>query len=88
MASSVSKLLASVDKFDGTNWDDWSYSIRSAFHLSHILWIAEGKEACPTAAIPSVPTEAEIKAIDDWERCNDEGVGLIQLAIKTTIQSS
>ena len=55
MASSVSKLLASVDKFDETNWDDWSYSIRSAFRLSHILRIVEGKETCPTAAIPLAP---------------------------------
>ena len=84
MSSNASKHLTSLEKFDGTNWEDWSYTIQSTFWLTHILWIAEGKEICPKPA-STTPTEAEIHAIDDWDRRNDEGLGLIQLAVKATV---
>jgi len=86
MSSTASKFLTSIEKFDGTNWEDWSYSVRSAFRLSHILRIAEGTEKRPAQS--TTPTEAEIRATDDWDKRNDEGLGLIQLAIKATIRQS
>jgi gag-polypeptide of LTR copia-type len=88
MSSNASKHLASLEKFDGTNWEDWAYSVRSTFRLTHILRIAEGKEKHPIPASPTAPTEAETRAIDDWDRRNDEGLGLIQLTIKPTVRQT
>ena len=86
MSSHPSKLLASIEKFDGMNWEDWSYSVRRAFRLSHILRIAEGTETHPTQS--ATPTEAEINAIEIWDQRNEEGLGLIQLSIKASICQS
>ena len=83
MSSHSSKFLTSIEKFDGTNWEDWSYSVRSAFRLSHILRIAEGTEKHPTA--PATPTEADYRAIETWDQRNEEGLGLIQIAVKASI---
>ena len=54
----------------------------------HILRIAEGTEIRPKPAAANAPTEAESRTIEDWDRRNDEGLGLIQLSIKTTIRQS
>ena len=86
--SNNSCFQSSVEKFDGTNWEDWSYSIESHFQLMHILCIAEGTEIRPKPAAANAPTEAESRTIEDWDRRNDEGLGLIQLSIKTTIRQS
>ena len=86
MSSHSSKLLISIEKFDGTNWEDWSYSIRSTFRLSHILCIAEGTELWP--ATSANPTNTELRAIDVWDQKNEEGLGLIQLAVKPSIRQS
>ena len=87
MSSNASRFLASVEKFDRTNWEDWSYSVRSTFRLTNILNIAEGKEKCPTAA--STPgTEAELRAIGDWDRRNNKSLGLIQPAVKSSIRQA
>ena len=51
-----------------------------------ILRIAEGTEARPKPAIATTPTETEICAIEDWDRRNDEGLGLIQLTVKAHIR--
>ena len=75
MSSNALKFLTSIEKFDGTNWEDWSYSVRSAFRLSHILCIAEGTEKCPS--LPANPTEAEVRVVEDWDKRNDEGLSLI-----------
>jgi hypothetical protein len=88
MSSNTSRFLTSIEKFDGTNWEDWSYSVRSIFRLTHILQIAEGVETRPIPALPNTPTDAELSTIDDWDRRNDEGLGLIQLAVKATIRQS
>lgn len=37
MSSHSSKLLTSIEKFDGTNWEEWSYSVQSAFRLLDLL---------------------------------------------------
>ena len=86
MSSHPSKLFASIEKFDGKNWEDWSYSVRSAFQLSHILQIAEGNKICLTKS--ATPTEAEINTIKIWDQLNEEGLGLIQLAVKVSIGQS
>ena len=86
MSSHSSKFLTSIEKFDGTNWEDWSYSVRSAFRLSHILRIAEGTEKRPIA--PATPTEADFRAIEIWDQRNKEGLGLIQIAVKASIRQS
>ena len=86
MSSNASKFLTSIEKFDGTNWEDWSYLVRSAFRLSHILRIAEGTEKRPS--LPANPTEAEVRVVEDWDKRNDEGLGLIQLAVKSSIRQS
>ena len=83
MSSHPSKLLTSVEKFDGTNWEDWSYSVRSAFRLTHILQIAEGTEMHPIKS--TTPTEAELTAIKVWDQRNEERLGLIQLAVKASM---
>ena len=86
MSSKTSKFLTSIKKFDGTNWEDWSYSVRSAFRLSHILYISEGTEKHPS--LPANPTEAEVRVVEDWDKRNDEGLGLVQLAVKSSIRQS
>ena len=88
MSSNASKHLTSLEKLDGTNWEDWAYSVRSTFRLTHILRIAEGKEARPKPASLTAPTEAEKRAIDDWDRRNDEGLGLIQLTVKPAVRQT
>lgn len=42
----------------------------------------------PKLTAATAPTEAESCAIDDWDRRNDEGLAMIQLAVKTTIRQS
>ena len=86
MSSHPSKLITSIKKFDSTNWEDWSYLVHSAFRLLHILCIAEGIELQPVASLN--PTDAKLRAIDVWDQKNEEGLGLIQLAIKSSIQQS
>jgi gag-polypeptide of LTR copia-type len=85
--SNVSKHVASIEKFDGTNWEDWAYSVRGHFHLMHTLRIAEGTKIHPKLVRPT-PTKAESRAMEDWDRRNDEGLGLIQLSIKNMIRQS
>ena len=55
--------------------------------LLSILWL-EGTEICPKPAATNAPTEAESHAIEDWDRHNDKGLGMIQLSIKMTIRQS
>jgi hypothetical protein len=88
MSSNASRFLTSIEKFDGTNWEDWSYSVRSTFRLTHILRIAEGSEIRPIPALPTTPTETKMQAIKDWDRRNEEGLGMIQLAVKSSIHQS
>ena len=62
MSSHSSRLLTYIENFDGTNWEDWSYSIRSAFCLSHILQIAKGTELHPI--VSTILTDTELKATE------------------------
>ena len=44
--STTVKALQQVSKFDGTNWETWSFSIKTALLFLNALGIAEGTETC------------------------------------------
>lgn len=61
--SATSKLLSTIKKFDGTNWESWAFSIKATFMFIDVLNIAEGTEKSSFLSIP--PTDEEWKQLED-----------------------
>ena len=95
--ANFSKLAATIDKFDGTNWPTWSFAFRAALMYGNIWNIADGKEPRPTpltASTNSTPpvTQADVDARDaqivDWDRREQKGRALLALVVKASIYQS
>ena len=84
--SATSKLLSTIKKFDGTNWETWAFSIKAAFMFIDALNIAEGTEKEPPLSIPS--KEEEHRLLEDWKRRSRQGLSLLLVSVKPTVHQS
>lgn len=88
---SSSEKLLSIEKFDGTNWETWSFAIKAALMYINALDIAEKKELCPglvTVTAADGSTSDNQKEIDDWSKRARQGNALILTSVKPTIYQS
>ena len=84
--SATSKLLSTIEKFDGTNWESWAFSIKAAFMFIDALNIAEGTEKEPHLSTPS--KEDEQRQLEDWKRRSRQGLSLLLISVKPTVHQS
>src|SRR5882724_6482340 len=84
--STTSKLLSTVEKFDGTNWESWSFLLTAALMFINALDIAEGTETTPT--LPNMPTDEDKKNLEDWNKCSHQGLSLLLISVKTSVCQS
>ena len=81
--STTSKLLSTMEKFDGTNWEGWAFSFKAALMFIDTLRIAEGTELSPI--LSAMPTEDERIRRDDWERRSCQGLSLLLVSVKSSV---
>ena len=84
--STTSKLLSTVEKFDGTNWESWSFLLKAALMFINVLNIAEGTETAPT--LPNMPTNEDKKKLEDWNKCSHQGLSLLLISVKSSVHQS
>jgi len=84
--STTSKLLSTVEKFNGTNWESWSFSLKAALMFIDALGIAEGTETAPT--LPTVPTDEDRKKLEDWQKRSHQGLSLLLVSVKSSVHQS
>jgi len=84
--STTSKLLSTVENFDGTNWESWFFSLKAALMFIDTLDIAKGTETAPT--LPATPTDEDKKKLKDWNKCLHQGLSLLLVSIKSSVHQS
>ena len=84
--STTSKLLPTMEKFDGTNWEGWSFSFKATLMFIDVLRIAEGTKSAPV--LGTTPTEDACRRRDDWEKCSHQGLSLLLVSVKSSVYQS
>ena len=74
--STPAKLLQQVPRFDGTNWESWSFSAKAALLFINSLGIAKGTETTPT----------DTSKMEDYEKRSHQGLSLILVSVDPTVQ--
>ena len=80
------RLLSMVKKFDGTNWESWSFSIRSALMFINALDIADGTEMRPPVSSPA--KEEEVRRLEDWQKRSRQGLSLLLVSVSSSVHQS
>ena len=83
---SDTKLLTMVEKFDGTNWESFSYTLQSTLMYIDALDIMLGTSKQPTLSAP--PTSDEQRAHDDWAKRSRQGNALLLTSVTRSVQQS
>ena len=76
--SATAKAFQQVSRFDGTNWETWSFSIKAALLFLNALGIAEGTELHSTDAAK----------MEDYDKRARQGLSLILTSVDVTIYQS
>ena len=84
--STTSKLLSTMEKFNGTNWEGWLFSFKAALMFIDALRIAEGTESAPV--LGNTPTEDTRRRRDDWEKHSCQGLSLLLVSVKSSVYQS
>ena len=84
--NTTSMLLSTIEKFDGTNWESWPFSLKATLMFIDALRIAEGTESAPSLSTP--PTHDERKRLDDWEKRSRQGLSLLLVSVKSSVHQS
>lgn len=77
----ATQYLSSLEKFDGTNWDDWSCSVRSTC-IPTYAYPANSRRDQSTSKASHHSYSYQNRNLCHW------GLGLIQLTVKTHIRQS
>src|SRR5438876_10811400 len=88
-------IAASIEKFDGTTWQIWSYAVHAALMFMDAWTIADGSEHRPLdypATQTPAPTQAEFAARQaeqaSWDKRERQGRSLLILVVKPSIYQS
>ena len=76
--STPAKLLQQVPRFNGTNWESWSFSAKAALLFLNALGISKGTETTPT----------DTSKLEDYKKWSRQGLSLILVSVDPTIQQS
>ena len=86
--SNFKAIAAGIEKFDGTNWQSWSFAVQAALMFMDAWLIAEGTETRPVPAAAGAPTTAEITQVDFWNKRERQGQSLLILVVQPAIYQS
>jgi gag-polypeptide of LTR copia-type/Zinc knuckle len=84
--TTTSKLLSTIEKFDGTNWESCAFTLKATFMFINALCIAKGTELAPS--LSTMPTKDERRRLNDWEKCSRQGLSLLLVSVKLSVHQS